>query len=82
MLFLKTRLRKRLLAYTFTHPDEDFYVRELAGLIGEDAGNLSRELRRLEADGLYKSITRGKEKFYSLNKDYPLFQELKKYKLI
>ena len=67
-----------MLAYTFTHPDEDFYVRELAELIQEDPGNLSRELRRLEAEGLYKSVARGKEKFYSLNKNYTLFQELKK----
>jgi len=78
MLFLKTRLRKRLLAYTFTHSEENFYVRELAALINEDPGNLSRELRRLEAEGLYKSVARGKEKFYSLNRDYSLFQELKK----
>ena len=76
MLFLKTGLRKRLLTYTFLHPDKNYYVRELAVLINEDPGNLSRELRRLEAEGLYTSIFRGKEKYYSLNPDYPLFGEL------
>lgn len=64
--------------YSFTHTDEDYYVRELSVLIKEDPGNLSRELRRLEAEGLYNSATRGKIKLYSLNKNYPLFQELKK----
>lgn len=78
VLLFGTRLRKKLLAHTFTHPDREFYVRELAELIREDAGNLSRELRRLEADGLYKSATKGNLKYYSLNKNYPLFAELKK----
>jgi len=71
-------LKQRLLAYVFTHEDENFYVRELAGLIGEDPGNLSRELTRLEKDGLFQSVSRGRSKFYSLNKNYSLFPELKK----
>ena len=53
LLFLKTKLRKKLLAHAFTHPDRKFYVRELAELIKEDPGNLSRELRKLEEEGLY-----------------------------
>lgn len=78
MTFLfRTKLRKKLLTYSFTHPDEHFYVRELAGLIDEDAGNLSRELRGLEKEGLFDSFSKGNVKFYSLNKTYPLFQELK-----
>ncbi|OGS21798.1 MAG: hypothetical protein A2252_06630 [Elusimicrobia bacterium RIFOXYA2_FULL_39_19] len=77
-LLLKTNLRKKLLAYSFTHPDEAYYLRELALFIDEDPGNLSRELKRLEEDGLYSSTTRGKLKFYSLNKKYPLYAEYKK----
>lgn len=76
-ILLNTRLRRKLLAYSFTHCDENYYVRELAGFIGEDPGNLSRELRKLEEEGLYVSSIRGREKFYSLNKNYPLFRELK-----
>ena len=77
-VFLGTKLRKKLLAYSFKNPDESYYVRELSGLIKEDPGNLSRELRKLEEEGLYNSITRGNAKFYSLNKSYPLFREVKK----
>lgn len=77
-ILLKTKLRRKLLAYSFTHPDENYYVREIASLINEDAGNLSRELRRLEEEGLYSSFPKGKEKFYFLNKKYPLFAEFKK----
>jgi len=77
-VLLNTKLRRRLLTYSFTHPDEDYYVRELSSLIEEDPGNLSRELRALEEEGLYTSVTRGRVKLYSLNKRYPLFRELKK----
>ena len=77
LLFLNTRLRRNLLAFTFSHAGENFYVRELAGLIEEDAGNLSRELRRLEREGVCRLRIKGRVKFYSLNKDYPLYSELK-----
>ena len=77
-LLLGSRLREKLLSYSFAHPGENYYVRELSGLIDEDAGNLSRELRRLEREGLVLSFSKGKEKYYSLNKDYPLLPELKK----
>jgi predicted nucleotidyltransferase len=77
MLLLRTKLRKKLLAYSFTHADENYYVRELASYIHGDPGNLSRELRKLESEGLYKSVIRGKVKLYSLDKSYPLFSEFK-----
>ena len=77
-ILLGTRLRGKLLTYSFTHPDESYYVRELSSLIDEDPGNLSRELRKLEEEGLFFSSTRGRIKLYSLNKSYPLFSELKK----
>jgi len=76
-ILLGSNLRRKLLAYTFTHPDETYYVRELAGIIDVDVGNLSRELKRLEKEGLYKHYSKGNIKFYSLSKDYPLYEELK-----
>jgi len=75
---LTSKLRRKLLTYSFTHPDENYYVRELSHLINEDPGNLSRELKKLESEGLYTSVTKGSVKFFSLNKRYPLFKELKK----
>ena len=77
-VLLGSKVRKNLLAFSFNHPDESFYVRELSGLIQGDPGNLSRELRKLEEEGIYSSTIRGNVKFYSLNKSYPLFREVKK----
>jgi predicted nucleotidyltransferase len=76
-MLLGSALRQKLLAYAFTHPNENYYVRELAALIDEDPGNLSRELIRLEHEGLFTSFTRGRARFYSLDRKYPLFKELK-----
>lgn len=75
---LNSKLRRKLLTYSFTHPDDNYYVRELSHLINEDPGNLSRELKKLENEGLYTSVTKGRVKFFSLNKRYPLYKELKK----
>jgi len=66
------------LAYYFAHPDEKYYVRELASLVGLDVGNLSRELKNLEKKGLFLSSTKGRIKLYGINKDYPLYHEIKK----
>lgn len=74
---LASKTRSNILAFFFTHADERYYVRELASLTNEDAGNLSRELRRLEAEGICSSSRKGRIKFYSLNKNYPLYSDLK-----
>ena len=73
----KSRLRQKLLSYFFANSQMDLYVREAALLLKEDAGNLSKELSRLEKDGIFISNTRGKQKYFSLNKEYPLFEELR-----
>ena len=56
MYFLQNILgiiEKKLLAYSFAHVDDNYYVRELEILIDEDPGNLSRELKKLEIEGLF-----------------------------
>lgn len=77
MLNLRSKLRRELLAYYFLNPATDHYVRELAGILGVDATNLSRELGRLELEGLFSSRNRGNQKYFTLNPDYPLFREIR-----
>lgn len=73
----KSRLRQKLLAYFFTNPKADLYLREISSLLKEDAGNLSKELTNLEKKGIFTSRIRGNQKYLSLNKQYPLYQELR-----
>lgn len=73
----KSTLKKKLLAYFFTNPESQLYLREIANLIHVDPTNLSRALRDFEAEGIFISVKRGNQKYFSLNRKYPLFEELK-----
>jgi predicted nucleotidyltransferase len=42
-----------------------------------DHSNLSKELRRLESEGLFQSEVSGRQKYFQLNPDYALFEELR-----
>ncbi|MBN1522767.1 MAG: winged helix-turn-helix transcriptional regulator [Candidatus Aureabacteria bacterium] len=77
MEILRSPLRRKLLIYYFTHPDVELYLREIAEIIQVDPGNLSKEMRKLEKDGIFKSRERGKQKYFSLNKEYFIYKELR-----
>jgi hypothetical protein len=53
-VFLGTKVRKKLLTYSFTHPDESYYVRELSSLIGEDPGNQLLKEKKIPIKGTWK----------------------------
>ena len=55
MLDLRSQARRRLLAYFFTNPSSRLHLRDLAERLGIDPANLSKELRRLETEGLFRS---------------------------
>ena len=74
---ISSKLRRKLLAFYFIHPEERYYLRELALRLKIDPGNLSRELRRLTREGLFLEIPKGRIKFYALNTAHPLYSELK-----
>ncbi len=58
------------------YPDFKTHVRGLAKLIKEDAGNIQRELKRLEKVGFLHSEKQANTKIYSTNKSFPIFKEL------
>ena len=73
----KSRLRQKILSYYFTNPTNQLYVRQLASILREDPGNLSKELCKLENEGVFIAETKGNQKHFYLNKRYPLYNELK-----
>jgi predicted transcriptional regulator with HTH domain len=76
MLNLRSELRRQLLAYYFLNQAADHYVRELAEILKVDPTNLSRELKRLETESLFSGRLRGNQKYFTLNRGYPLFHEV------
>ena len=77
MLDLRSKARRRLLAYYFTNPAARHHLRDLAHRLSIDPSNLSRELRRLERDGLFQAEVSGRQKYFHLNREYPLFSEVR-----
>ena len=73
----RSRLRQKILSYFFTNQDAHLYLRETASLLRDDPGNLSKELAKLIKEGIFVCDTRGRQKYFSLNKTYPLYKELK-----
>ncbi|MEJ2745414.1 MAG: nucleotidyltransferase domain-containing protein [bacterium] len=73
----RSKLREKLLAYFFSNPGASHHLREIASLIGADPGNLSKELKRLCAEGVFQSETRGRQKYFSINTMSPIYPEIK-----
>jgi predicted nucleotidyltransferase len=78
MLDLRSKGRRRLLAFYFTNPKARYHLRSLAERLSIDPSNLSRELRRLEREGLFRSEMSGRQKYFQLNHEYFLFDEVRR----
>jgi predicted nucleotidyltransferase len=77
MLDLRSKARQRLLVYYFTNPTVRHHLRDLAERLSVDPSNLSKELGRLEREGLFRSEVSGRQKYFQLNREYPLFDEVR-----
>ncbi|MGH9446499.1 MAG: nucleotidyltransferase domain-containing protein [Terriglobia bacterium] len=49
----------------------------MAGRLSVDPSNLSKELGRLEREGLFLSEVSGRQKYFRLNREYPLYSEVR-----
>lgn len=78
MLNLQSKVRQRLLRYYFTNPAAHLHVRDLAQRLDVDPSNLSKELRHLENEGLFSSEISGRQKYFRLNRKYPLLAEVRR----
>lgn len=72
-----SRVRVKALGWFYTHPDESFFVRQLASILNEDSTNLSRELSNLEKASILSSARKGNLKLFKANHACPFFTELK-----
>jgi predicted nucleotidyltransferase len=76
MISLRSDLRRGLLTYLYSNRSARFYVRQMAARLGVDPTNLSRELSRLEREGLLRSEIEGRQLYYSINSEYPYLKPL------
>jgi predicted nucleotidyltransferase len=74
-LFGKTR--RAVLALLYSHPDESFYLRQLARMTDVGMGALQRELKQLAEAGIIVRNEIGRQAFFKANPDCPVFPELR-----
>jgi predicted nucleotidyltransferase len=72
-----SRIRAKIFGWLFTHPDESFFVRQIALILKEDPTNVSREMAKLEELGILRSKRNGNLKHFQTNQECPFFEELK-----
>lgn len=73
----RSKLRADLLALFFLNPEATYYLRELERRLKASPGALARELKLLSTEGIFLKEPRGREIFYRINRDHPLFKEIK-----
>jgi predicted nucleotidyltransferase len=74
LLFGQTR--GRILRLLFGHPDQSFFVREIARDTGISVGSVQRELETLSQVGLIVRSTSGHQVYHQANRNHPVFLEI------
>jgi len=77
MFAIRSKARQQVLAYYFTNPTARHHLRDLAEMLKIDPSNLSKDFGRLEREGLFRSEVSGRQKYFQLNRQYPLFHEVR-----
>lgn len=79
MLNINMRLtvKNKILACFFIKENKRAYINELARSINADAKNVYRALVQLEKENILSSEFKGKERYFYLNKNNPLYKEYK-----
>lgn len=78
MIKLGSKIAIKILGHYFLNQDSSYYINELADILEVDPGNLFRKLREFEEEGILISEKKGNQKYFTLNKRYPLIREIKK----
>lgn len=71
-----SRTRVKLLTIFMQNPDGEFFIRELTRILDEQINSVRRELDSLRRIGLLRSRTKNRKKFYTVNHNFLLFNEL------
>ncbi|MBA4337201.1 hypothetical protein C0416_05545 [bacterium] len=69
--------RIKLLTLFLLNPDEEYFIRELTRKLDEQINSIRRELDNLKKMGLLKSKMKNRKKFYVVNKQFVIFNDLK-----
>ncbi len=69
--------RIKLLTLFLLNPDSEFFIRELTRKLDEQINSIRRELDNLKKVGLLKTKTKNRKKYYVVNKNFVVYNELR-----
>ena len=72
---IPSKTRRKTLELFFQNPNDSFYLRKIVRDIGEEVNAIKRELDILSQAKLLLKEKRLNKIFYTLNKNYPLYDE-------
>jgi uncharacterized protein len=72
----RSKTRKGIFQLYFSHPEKKYYLRELERKLGFPVQNIRRELIKLEKTGIFKRHRSGKQVYYYLNKESPIYGDI------
>ena len=75
---ISSKTRLKLLLRLFLNPGSKAYLRGLADEFDESTNSVRVELNRFEEAGMLSSDLVGNKKVFQANKEYPLFEEIRK----
>jgi predicted nucleotidyltransferase len=70
------RTRRQVLSLLYGHPDQSFFVREVARTTGAALGAVQKELVALTEAGILDRSVRGRQVYFQANRSAPIFGEL------
>ena len=72
-----SQTRVKLLSTFLLHPEQEYFIRELTRLLGEQINSIRRELENLRRIGLVKARHKNRKKYYRIDAEFSLFTDLR-----
>lgn len=76
-LITKSEIRKKIILLLIYNPSKAYYINEIARLIKTSAGNVQRELKKLEKSGLLSKEKKGNSIYFRINNTVSFFNDFK-----
>ncbi len=68
----------KILNLFFKDPEKKLYLREIARVLGQEPGYFQKAINNLVTEGVLRDERKANLRYFELNKEYPLYDELKK----
>jgi len=75
---ISSRTRVKLLTLFLLSPGREYYVREIVRMTEENINAVRRELANLESFGLISRQKKGNQQYYTVNREFFLYEDLQK----